>query len=100
MAPLFVLVIANAILGRYAWQVAFLTPVVILLGSSGSAAGLATERVAATLVGAILAGVAALGLLRFERSLSVSSSNSRSPRLAGGAASRPESGQEFNPGRG
>ena len=34
-AALLVLVVANALLGRYAQQVTFLTPLIVLLGSAG-----------------------------------------------------------------
>jgi hypothetical protein len=62
---LLVLIIAYAVLGRYAQEILFLTPFIVLLGAGGVAAdtaGRALERVLATLLGAVLAGVIALAL--------------------------------------
>ncbi|MGB8021822.1 MAG: FUSC family protein [Candidatus Nanopelagicales bacterium] len=67
---LLVLIIAYAVLGRYAQEVLFLTPCIVLLGAQGDAAdtaGLALQRVLATLLGAVLAGVVALALARADR---------------------------------
>jgi len=65
-AGLMVLVVANALLGRYAQQIAFLTPLIVLLGSAGTqdAVGVALERVGATVLGALLATGIALALWR------------------------------------
>jgi hypothetical protein len=69
-AGLLVLVVANALLGRYAQQVTFLTPLIVLLGSAGTqdALDVAVERVAATVLGAALAGAIALALWRVDQS--------------------------------
>ena len=69
---LLVLMVANALLGRYAQQVTFLTPLIVLLGSAGGddAVGVALDRVVATLVGAVLATVIALALWRVDRRVS------------------------------
>lgn len=67
---LLVLIIAYAVLGRYAQEILFVTPFIVLLGAQGSAAdtaGLALQRVLATLLGAVLAGVVALALARADR---------------------------------
>ncbi len=67
---LLVLIVAYAALGRYAQEVLFLTPFIVLLGSSGAAAGtaeLALQRIMATLLGALLAGIIALALARADR---------------------------------
>ncbi len=66
---LLVLMVANALLGRYAQQVTFLTPFIVLIGSGGGddAVGAALDRVVATLVGAVLASVIALALWRVDR---------------------------------
>ncbi len=68
-AALLVLVVANALLGRYAQQVTFLTPLIVLLGSAGTtdALGVALERVGATVLGALLAAGIALALWRVDR---------------------------------
>ncbi len=68
-AGLLVLVVANALLGRYAQQVTFLTPLIVLLGSAGAqdAVGVAVERVAATVLGAALASAIALALWRVDQ---------------------------------
>jgi uncharacterized membrane protein YccC len=61
-----VLVVANALLGRYAQQVMFLTPFIVLNGSGAGvdAVGVALQRVVATVLGALLAAGIALGLWR------------------------------------
>jgi hypothetical protein len=67
---LLVLIIAYAALGRYAQEVLFLTPFVVLLGTGGAAAdtaGLALQRVLATLLGTVLAGAIAMALARADR---------------------------------
>ena len=66
---LLVLVVANALMGRYAQQVTFLTPFIVLIGSrSGEeAVGIALQRVAATLLGALLAAAIALALWRVDQ---------------------------------
>jgi hypothetical protein len=69
-AGLLVLVVAYAVLGRYAQEIVFLTPFIVLLGSTGAAtdtADLALQRIAATLLGAVLAGLIALALARADR---------------------------------
>jgi len=63
----FVLMIASAVQGSLTRQVAFMTPAVILLGSSAAPFDIAAERVLATLVGALLAIGAALALSATER---------------------------------
>jgi uncharacterized membrane protein YccC len=67
---LLVLVVANGLLGRYAQQVMFLTPFIVLIGSGVGAdtVGVALQRVVATLLGALLAAGIALGLWRLDRS--------------------------------
>jgi uncharacterized membrane protein YccC len=67
---LLVLVVANALMGRYAQQVMFLTPFIVLIGSGAGAdaVGVALQRVVATLLGALLAAGIALGLWRLDRS--------------------------------
>lgn len=62
----FVLMIASAVQGSLTRQVAFMTPAVILLGSSAAPFDIAAERVLATLVGALLAIGAALALAATE----------------------------------
>lgn len=67
---LLVLILAYAILGRYAQEVLFLTPFIVLLGTGGVAAatvGLAVQRILATLLGAVVAGGIALALARADR---------------------------------
>ena len=66
---LLVLMVANALMGRYAQQVTFLTPFIVLVGSGGGddAVGVALDRVVATLVGAVLAALMALALWRVDR---------------------------------
>ena len=67
---LLVLIIAYAVLGRYAQEILFVTPFIVLLGAQGIAggtAGLALQRVLATLLGAVLAGAVALALARADR---------------------------------
>jgi uncharacterized membrane protein YccC len=66
---LLVLVVANALVGRYAQQVMFLTPFIVLIGSgSGEEAfGIGVQRVAATLLGALLAAGIALALWRVDQ---------------------------------
>ena len=66
---LLVLVVANALMGRYAQQVTFLTPFIVLIGSGGGddTVGVAVQRVVATLLGALLAAAIALGLWRLDR---------------------------------
>ena len=66
---LLVLLLAYAILGRYAQEVLFLTPFIVLLGTGGVAAdtlGLALQRILATLLGTVLAGGIALALTRAD----------------------------------
>ncbi len=70
VAVLLTLMMAYGALGRYAQQVTFLTPLIVFVGSGGSTAvtaGLALERVLATVVGALLAGALALLIARDER---------------------------------
>jgi hypothetical protein len=66
---LLVLVVANALMGRYSQQVTFLTPFIVLIGSGGEeeAVGVAVQRVAATLLGALLAAAIALALWRVDQ---------------------------------
>jgi hypothetical protein len=65
---LLVLVVANAVMGRYAQQVTFLTPFIVLIGSGGGGtAGVALQRVLATLLGALLAAGIALALWRVDQ---------------------------------
>ena len=66
---LMVATVAYALLGDYARQVMFMTPMIVLLGagSSSGRAEVAAERVLATLVGAVIAAGIALALARFER---------------------------------
>jgi hypothetical protein len=62
--------LAYAMLGRYAQEVLFLTPFIVLLGTGGVAAdtvGLALQRILATLLGTALAGGIALALARADR---------------------------------
>ena len=69
-AGLLVLVVANALLGRYAQQVTFLTPLIVLLGSAGSqdALGVAVERVGGHRGGGRCSqAVIALALWRVDR---------------------------------
>ncbi len=69
-AALLVLIVAYAALGRYALEILFLTPFIVLLGSTGAAtdtAELALQRIMATLLGAVLAGLIALALARADR---------------------------------
>jgi uncharacterized membrane protein YccC len=56
-------------MGRYAQQVMFLTPFIVLIGSgSGEEAfGIGVQRVAATLLGALLAAGIALALWRVDQ---------------------------------
>ena len=62
-----VLMLAYATQGDYVREIAFLTPSVVLIGSSGTALSLvAVERAAATILGALLAGGVALALARWE----------------------------------
>jgi hypothetical protein len=78
-------VLGYAVLGRYAQQVVFLTPMVILPGSGGAgvaAADLALSRVGATLLGAVLAAGLALALTRVDRTHS-SESPDGAPEVAG-----------------
>ena len=70
VVPLLLLMVAYAALGRTAQQVVFLTPVVLLLGSGGAGTDtltVAIERVGATMLGAVLAALLALGLARADR---------------------------------
>jgi hypothetical protein len=66
---LLVLVVANALMGRYSQQVMFLTPFIVLVGSGSGeeAVGVAVQRVAATLLGALLAAGIALALWRVDQ---------------------------------
>ena len=66
---LLVLVVANALMGRYSQQVMFLTPFIVLIGSGSGeeAVGIAVQRVAATLLGALLAAGIALALWRVDQ---------------------------------
>ena len=66
---LLVLVVANALMGRYAQQVMFLTPFIVLIGSGAGAdtVGVALQRIVATLLGALLAAGIALGLWRLDQ---------------------------------
>ncbi len=68
-SALLVLVVANAMLGRYAQQITFLTPLIVLLGSAGvqDAVGVALERVGATVLAALLAAVISLALWRADQ---------------------------------
>lgn len=68
-ATMLILVVANAALGRLAYEVMYTTPLIILLGSGGGAGtvGAAVARVVATLAGALLAGVVALWIARLSR---------------------------------
>ena len=58
-----VLMTAYSTIGDYTRQVIFLTPTVVLLGSAGDPGLIAAERVLATITGAILAGLVAMGLV-------------------------------------
>ena len=67
---LLVLIVAYAALGRYAQEILFLTPFIVLLGGGGGSADtaeLALQRIMATLLGAVLAGLIALALARADR---------------------------------
>jgi Fusaric acid resistance protein-like len=69
LTVLMVATVAYALLGDYARQVMFMTPMIVLLGA-GSSSGrteVAAERVLATLVGAVIAAGIALALARYER---------------------------------
>lgn len=70
VGALTVLMVAYAALGRTAQQVAFLTPVVVLLASGGAGMDTVTvalERVLATLLGVVVAALLALALARADR---------------------------------
>lgn len=58
-----VLMTAYSTIGDYTRQVIFLTPTVVLLGSAGDPGLIAAERALATITGAILAGLVAMGLI-------------------------------------
>lgn len=58
-----VLMTAYSTIGDYTRQVIFLTPTVVLLGSAGDLGLIAAERALATITGAILAGLVAMGLV-------------------------------------
>lgn len=66
LAVCMVLMIGYATIGDTIRQVIFLTPTVVLLGSAGDPGLIAAERALATITGAILAGLIALGLVWFE----------------------------------
>lgn len=57
---------AYSVLGDYTKKVMFLTPSVVLVGSTGAVAATAMERIAATLVGVLLAALIAFGLAWWE----------------------------------
>jgi len=68
LVVLLVGMIGYALVGNYTLQVACLTPLIILLGSAGGgAAQLATERVLATVAGALAAGVVGALVLWLEQ---------------------------------
>ncbi len=58
-----VLMTAYSAIGDYTRQVIFLTPMVVLLGSRGDPELIAAERALATITGAVLAGLVAMGLV-------------------------------------
>lgn len=66
---LMVLMVAHAMLGHYAQQITFLTPLIVLLGSAGAqdAVGVALERVGATVLAAVVATVISLALWRADQ---------------------------------
>ncbi|MFZ0529840.1 MAG: FUSC family protein, partial [Propionicimonas sp.] len=62
-----VLTIAYSAQGDYLRQVVFLNPAAVLLGSTASVGAAATERVIATVAGALLAGAVALLLAKYDQ---------------------------------